>query len=461
RVNMDQAISEELLDNKLKNIAKTIGETFRDIQGGNVRVVVRASDTELKRHIDKIANEVCGLNREVKRVCFAADAVLQIYYLPSFLTISENIINNLCLGTFTKTEKRKFVQERGIEIPFLLDLTKSSKPKSPEKFLHSLNMNKNANPKEEKVQTYFIDECKALENYVNIQNKLIVRDTHFFLLLDTRKPGFVFILSDSSLDPLSVVAIGEIKNQVGESFSNADIEHAILFGEKILQLQPQRNYISLSKGWRYLVTIMESSPERLRWVEPLLKFGEETVKLVQSIGIDRTSVVERAVLEELLELDSPHILKILFYNENTLVMISLGEKVNNLRKTDIKDIIHTLKRVYSYGYIHRDLQKYNFLRNLDDSKEIIDWGYSTKDREVTAFAGALECMPDVVLKSLINEKNIVYDAKVDLTCFVRSFYLMLHKPSMERVAFDRDDDIKKRAQMLLNFWKDCNKSDVW
>ncbi|CAG8814168.1 4727_t:CDS:1, partial [Racocetra fulgida] len=49
----------------------------------------------------------------------------------------------------------------------------------------------------------------------------------------------------------------------------------------------------------------------------------------------------------------------------------------------------------------------------------------------------------------------------DLICFVRSFYLMLHKPSMERVAFDKDDDIKKRAKMMLNFWKDCNKSDVW
>ncbi|CAG8714032.1 10150_t:CDS:1, partial [Acaulospora morrowiae] len=24
-----------------------------------------------------------------------------------------------------------------------------------------------------------------------------------------------------------------------------------------------------------------------------------------------------------------------------------------------------------------------------------------------------------------------------------------------------DDDIGKRAQMMLNFWKDCSKSDVW
>ncbi|CAG8811845.1 15856_t:CDS:2, partial [Racocetra fulgida] len=128
--------------------------------------------------IDEIADKINELNREVKRV-----------------------------RTFTKTEKGKFVQERGVEIQFQLDLTKSFKAKSPGKFLYPPNMSKNANPKEEKVQDYFMDECKALENYVNIQNKLIVRDTHFSPLLDTREPDFVFIPSDSPLDPLSVVAV--------------------------------------------------------------------------------------------------------------------------------------------------------------------------------------------------------------------------------------------------------------
>ncbi|KAF0484869.1 kinase-like protein [Gigaspora margarita] len=452
RVNTDQAIYEELLTDELKNPAKTIRETFSDVKGDNIRVVVRAPDTdqpvaELKRHMDQIAAKVDGVNskvdgvnskvdgvnskvdgvnskmdglsREVKRVRFAADA----WYSA--------------IGTPTKTEKGKFVQENGVQIDFQLDLTKTYKTKSPGK------------------------------------------DTHFSPLLDTRKPDFVFIPSDSPLDPLSVVVVGEIKKRVGESFSNADIGHAISFAN------------SPPIGWKYLVTIMESSPERLGWVEPSLKFGEETVKLVRSIGVGRTSVVyegiykkdisvavkmlkkanylscierERAVLDQLSELDTLHIPKILFHDENTLVMTPLGVKVNNLRKPDIKDIINTLKQVHLYGYVHRDLRKYNFLRNLDHSKEpilIIDWGFSTKNCEDTAFAGALECMPDLVLESLTNEKNIAYGPKVDLICFVRSFYLMLHKPSMERVAFDRDDDIRRRAQMVLNFWKDCSKSDVW
>ncbi|CAB4414944.1 unnamed protein product [Rhizophagus irregularis] len=45
RVNTDQTISEEILNYELEDTAKTIGNTFLDVQGGNIRVVVRAPDT--------------------------------------------------------------------------------------------------------------------------------------------------------------------------------------------------------------------------------------------------------------------------------------------------------------------------------------------------------------------------------------------------------------------------------
>ncbi|CAG8839321.1 24773_t:CDS:2, partial [Gigaspora margarita] len=360
--------------------------------------------------VDGVNSKMDGLSREVKRARFAADA----WYSD--------------IGTPTKTEKGKFVQENGVQIDFQLDLTKTYKTKSPEKFLYPPNMSRDANPKEEKIQDYFMDECKVLENYANIQNKLIIRDTHFSLLLDTRQPDFVFIPSNSPLDLLSVVVVGEIKKRVGESFSNADIGHAISFGKKILQLQPQRNYVyvvltdciiiniykvnrkekenysqkytefiynyikseyliyntqanSPPIGWKYLVTIMESSPERLGWIEPSLKFGEETAEIALHIcgreNVEKANYLscierERAVLEQLSELDTLHIPKILFHDENTLVMTPLGVKEPIL---------------------------------------IIDWGFSTKNCEDTAFAGALECMPDLVLESLTNEKNIAYRPK--------------------------------------------------
>jgi hypothetical protein len=75
--------------------------------------------------------------------------------------------------------------------------------------------------------------------------------------------------------------------------------------------------------------------------------------------------------------------------------------------------------------VHRDLRKFNFLRNVDDLNEnilIIDLGYSVNSSEETKFAGALECMPDYVLQSIIDKKEIAYEPRVNLTCFVRSFY---------------------------------------
>ena len=101
---------------------------------------------------------------------------------------------------------------------------------------------------------------------------------------------------------------------------------------------------------------------------------------------------------------------------------------------------------------------------IDDLWEniiIVDWDYSTNNGSTTSFAGALECMPDSVLQSLINDEAITYGPQVDLICFVRSFYLMLHKPSLDRVPFEKQDDIKQRAQILLDFWADSRKSVVW
>src|SRR5205814_7968066 len=51
------------------------------------------------------------------------------------------------------------------------------------------------------------------------------------------------------------------------------------------------NSTNNENGWKYLVTIMESSPQDLGWIEPSLTFGNNSVKLIRSIGVGRTSVV--------------------------------------------------------------------------------------------------------------------------------------------------------------------------
>lgn len=78
-----------------------------------------------------------------------------------------------------------------------------------------------------------------------------------------------------------------------------------------------------------------------------------------------------------------------------------------------------------------------------------------------SFAGVLEVMPNKVLSSIINKEEIVYGPEVDLVCLVRSFYLILHNPLLNRAPFDKNDDIKARAQVILDFWKKCGQSDVW
>ena len=432
----------------------------------------------------------------------------------------------MCLGFVTETELGENVLKGGIEITFPLNITESIKSRSPGKF--SEIPDRDASEKE--IQDYFMSECSVLENYSVIKNKLklTVEDTRQSPVLGTRKPDFVFIQKNTDVDFLNILAIGEVKKQPGDNFSNAQIGQAISYGKKLLQLQPWRNSVLVlltncikiniyrvtrvdfhqqtqyryeivppqplkydtttnENGWKYLITIMESSPQDLGWVEPSLTFGRNTVRLTQAIGVGRTSVVyegkhnntsvavkmakkadylscirtEIDALQNLSELGSPHIPKIFFQNDNTLVMTPVGERINNLQKKDISDIITTLQKVHSRGIIHRDLKKFNFLRNLDDSSEnilIIDWGCSTNNSESTTFSGALGCMPDYVLQSLINGEEIVYGPQVDLICFVRSFYLMLHRP---RVPINKNDNIEEQARKLLNFWKDCRRSDVW
>ncbi|PKK63137.1 hypothetical protein RhiirC2_758688 [Rhizophagus irregularis] len=83
-----------------------------------------------------------------------------------------------------------------------------------------------------KLRKYVIcwKEACVHKKFGTLNNKLIVKDTHAWPLLGTRKLDFVFIQRDSTLDPLNVVVVGEIKMRIGEGFSNTQ---AISFGEKV------------------------------------------------------------------------------------------------------------------------------------------------------------------------------------------------------------------------------------
>jgi serine/threonine protein kinase len=235
---------------------------------------------------------------------------------------------------------------------------------------------------------------------------------------------------------------------------------------------------------------MMNTPEELGWVEPDITFEGGKVTLVRSLGSGRTSVVfegnlngqsvvvkmakndlylpafqrEREVLHELAALNSPNLPKLILEAPNMLVMSPLGKRVNSLSKEDVHAIITLLKRVHDalYNFIHRDIRKYNILRDVESDQVILlDWGYSVAKGRAAPFAGALECMPDDVLMDIYHGKEIDCGPRIDLVSFVRLFYLLIHRPEIERLTFGNNPDVQSYAQKVHVFWSSRAKSDIW
>ncbi|CAG8482269.1 36681_t:CDS:10 [Gigaspora margarita] len=391
RLNVDKLMQDGLRRGPAKNIAELIEKIKDEGQSSS------QEQESLKRHIERVIKEEVG---ELRRIDM-------------------------------ETEKGRVVLN-GTKMNFPFSLTQTHRQNSHGKFQKPSNISLDAKPNEDEIQEYFIDECKTLKALQEI--KLHVVDTHSIPLLSTRKPDFVFIQKGRPLDPLNVVAVGEIRKRTSNNFKNADIEHAVTFASESLiynNSEPPNDGNTIT-----------------------------TVTLVRSISIGRTSIVYEGTLENsessvvvkkaknaqylhcftnkknvlirLSDLNLFHLPKLLLSNDDTLVMTPLCNKVNNLQIKDIKNIIETLETVHS-----------NF-----------QLGYSKIQGENASFAGALECMPDNILQSLINKEQINYEPTIDLICLVQSLYLMLHQPlSIERISFDRvPENFKKRAQDILDFW---------
>ena len=140
-------------------------------------------------------------------------------------------------ATVTETQKGELVLEKGTQFVFPFQNTSSILARSAAgRFEHRKRNDDN----EARLQRYFINQCQALKELDSIY--FDVYDTSKTPLLATRKPDFVIVHEDHALDALNVV-VGEIRKQKGIHFSKADIGHCISFGEKALQLQPQRAFI--------------------------------------------------------------------------------------------------------------------------------------------------------------------------------------------------------------------------
>ncbi|CAG8652901.1 601_t:CDS:2, partial [Paraglomus brasilianum] len=386
-----------------------------------------------------------------------------------------------CPATQTATEHGNVVKEEAnhMSFPFPLTRHKHTKWGSSGKF---------RNPptgSEEELQQHFIRECGYVPN-----TKLEIKDTHLTPLLSSRKPDFVFIEKGAITDALNVVALGEIRKKHGHQFSAADYGHAASFGEKLLQMQPQRNFafvfltdcqeivlIKVSKqgdwytygytkqeklpytgkspptGWRQLITFLEAHLKSRTSVVYFAKLDNENVavKVAKNDSYAECFACEQKVLKELSCLNSAHIPQLRASSPGVLVIYPFCEyEISNLKRDDIKAVISTLQKVHeSCGLIHRDIRKYNLLCNEDGKLILTDWGYCVEKNADAPFSGAIECMPDSVLHSLKENQAIDYDFQIDLVSFVRSFYLMIHQPELERLSFNAN--IKKYAADYYDF----------
>ncbi|CAG8718162.1 6993_t:CDS:2, partial [Ambispora leptoticha] len=287
-------------------------QIYHKIEGMNHKIEGMDHKIEGMDHkIEGMDHEIEGVHHQVKKVRLHSEIWLS------------------APATATETEKGCYVKEHASPISFPFQLTAMTRRREPGKFKSPPD----PQVSEEILQEYFISECKTFRAFGNSQ--LEVQDSHSIPLLATRKPDFVFIAKGDPLNALHVVAVGEIRKRSGNDFTNADVGHAVSFGEKVLQLQPRRanvyvvltdcrdiciykvtrrdidtsdniqfSYQSIpvakltyetkdtpSPGWKYLVTITECSKEQLGWVDPSLSFGLETVRLIQPISAGRTSTV--------------------------------------------------------------------------------------------------------------------------------------------------------------------------
>ncbi|CAG8614442.1 1061_t:CDS:2 [Funneliformis caledonium] len=434
-----------------------------------------------------------------------------------------------CPATHTATEKGRLVKDE-LKFPFILKsitLRKNSRIG-----LFKKNTIPTSQRGEKFIQEYFIKECDAITRAFD-EIHYNVLDVHKFPLLDTRKPDFVIVSKQDPLDPLNVVAVGEIRVITAKHgmFSNADIGHATSFGEKLLQLQPRRPFVyvvltncrvlmlifidrsgnsnlkyqrtplaklesdngSAAVGWKQFVTLLSQDPETLGWVPSTLHHEDKEIKLVRSIGTGRTSVVyegmydnnkvavkmlkdtkfieqfrwEDYIMEKLANLNSQNLLSMELSHLDTnddgpkfIVLSPLCKRFKTWRKEDISPIIDTLRKVHELGFIHRDFRKWNLLRDQDENIRIVDWGFSVEVNKPVLFAGSLETLPNEVLQDIIDGKKIKYTKEIELISMVRSIYLMVFRPPLERIPFG-DDDIKEWAKVYKEFWEGHSQSSIW
>ncbi|CAJ0763595.1 2463_t:CDS:1, partial [Entrophospora sp. SA101] len=132
-------------------------------------------------------------------------------------------------------------------------------------------------------------------------------------------------------------------------------------------------------------------------------------------------------------------------------------------KLDLDRIINIIQNVHAQGVVDRDLRRCNILRDRDTGTvQVVDWGYAVNIINLSSpFAGGLDCASDLVLESVRDRKEVVYQKSDDLISLLRSFYLVL-LGQVDSVALPLGNaNCQEYASRMLDFWKIHGKSNLW
>ncbi|CAB4438075.1 unnamed protein product [Rhizophagus irregularis] len=146
-------------------------------------------------------------------------------------------------------------------------------------------------------------------NYLPAQhNAKVLKDVHLEGFRNTwnSETRFCIYSKNTNVDYLNIMAVGEVKKQSGENFSNAQIGQAISFGERTTSTSTTAKFCFNPVQYEFVPPqplLYNSNRSENGWEIPGNNYG----KLSSRLGIG-----ERRVLENLSSLESPHIPKILF-----------------------------------------------------------------------------------------------------------------------------------------------------
>ncbi|CAG8734599.1 14077_t:CDS:2, partial [Funneliformis mosseae] len=246
-----------------------------------------------------------------------------------------------------------------INFPFAVDIQESIDHISISRHAHKGRFHDPPTSSAEKdYQEYFRQHC------IPLTGTLMVHDTHLIPILDRNVGQLAFFA-------LKIFRIQPTLEKTKEEITYYRTARAIL------------KYNNL--GWQWFITLLQRTPEELGWRETEISYNNNSdcVKLLKWLGHGRTAQVFEGIVSK-----GQHV------GHRVAVKIARNSMCKKIKEE--VDILMILKEI-----------------------DVMDWGYAVNINLSLPFAGGLDCASDLVLESVRDRREIVYQKSDDLISLLR------------------------------------------